>query len=88
MNLLREALIAEGIHTQIIEVLVADEKMAAALKFGGSPTIRINGLDVAEDPASSGTLTCRLYPGSQQTGVPPVAMLRRAIANACVPRKE
>ena len=65
-----------------MEVLVADEQMASELQFRGSPTIRINGLDITGEPSNSGAFACRLYPGSQQIGVPPIEMVRRALTQA------
>ena len=55
--------------------------MADELGFSGSPTIRINGRDVAGESrkAQSFALSCRLYPGSKQVGLPPVEMIHRAV---------
>jgi hypothetical protein len=82
VRLLRDVLAAEGIKAEVMEVLVADEQMASELKFRGSPTIRINGLDIAGESSDTGTFACRLYPGSRQIGVPPIEMVRRALAEA------
>jgi hypothetical protein len=79
VSLLRDVLAAEGVQAEIKEVLVVDAQMASELKFLGSPTIRINGLDIAPGSPKGGTLACRLYPGSPQIGVPPMEMVRRAI---------
>src|ERR1700730_3333171 len=84
MKLLRDVLSAEGVAAEIREVLVTDDRMATDLAFSGSPTIRINGRDVAGD-ASKGkmfALTCRLYPGSTEIGLPPVEMVRCAVVEA------
>lgn len=43
VKLVKDVLAAEGITTNVDEVLVRDEEMASDLKFLGSPTIRING---------------------------------------------
>jgi hypothetical protein len=82
VKLLRDVLAAEGIKAEIMEVLVADERTASELKFRGSPTIRINGLDIAGESSDAGTFACRLYPGPHQIGVPPIEMVRRALAQA------
>ena len=82
VKLLEEVLAAEGIKAEVTKVLVADKQMASKFKFRGSPTIRINGLDIAEDSSSVGSFACRLYPGSQQVGVPPVELVRRALLRA------
>ncbi|MGH9637963.1 MAG: DF family (seleno)protein, partial [Candidatus Angelobacter sp.] len=77
---LRNALRHESVPVTIREITVRDETMAQALRFPGSPTIRVNGIDAeASEPHSVG-LACRLY--SNGSGVPSEEMLRRAIANA------
>jgi len=84
VKLVKDILAAEGIAADIREVLVADERMASELGFCGSPTIRINGRDVAGEPreAQAFTLSCRLYPGSQPIGVPPTEIIHRAVLEA------
>jgi hypothetical protein len=84
VKLLKEVLAAEGIATEIREVLVRDKEMADELRFSGSPTIRINGRDVASEShkAQSFALSCRLYPGSKQVGLPPVEVVHRAVLAA------
>jgi hypothetical protein len=87
VKLVREVLGTDGVAADIREVLVADEKMANELRFVGSPTIRINGRDVAGETtkAKDFALSCRLYPGSSEIGLPSVELVRQAIAEA---RKE
>jgi hypothetical protein len=84
VKLLRDVLSAEGIAAEIREVLVTDQSMATDLAFCGSPTIRINGQDVAGacSQADAFVLSCRLYPGSSEIGLPPVEMVRRAVVQA------
>jgi len=82
VRLLRDVLAAEGVQAEVAEVLVVDARMASELKFSGSPTIRINGQDIAAEAPKSGTLACRLYPGSPQIGVPPMELVRRAVVKA------
>ena len=84
VKLVRDILAAEGIEAKVHEVLIRDEGMASELKFGGSPTIRINGQDVGGGPQKAQTfaLSCRLYPGSMQVGPPPKEMIRRAVLEA------
>ena len=73
----QDVLTAEGITTEVYEVLVRDEQMAGKLRFLGSPTIRIDGRDVAGESktVNNFALSCRLYPGSKQTGLPPAEMV-------------
>jgi hypothetical protein len=84
VQLVKDVLAAEGIVADIHEVLVKDEQMAAKLQFQGSPTIRINGRDVAAEPqtAHSFALSCRLYPGSNHIGLPQVDLIHRAVRDA------
>lgn len=82
VRLLKDVLAAEGIEAEVQEVLVVDAQMASKLKFLGSPTIRINGLDIVGESSNCGTLACRLYPGSVQVGVPPLDMIRSAVLKA------
>jgi hypothetical protein len=81
---LRKVLAVEQISAEIREVRVSDTQMAEALRFMGSPTIRINGHDVAGESEKSNNyaLSCRLYPGASQPGVPPVEMIQRAVREA------
>ena len=84
VKLLKEVLAAQGVAAHIHEVLVQDEGMAKELQFPGSPTIRINGKDVAGEAQTDKNfaLSCRLYPGSKQTGLPPVEVIHRAVLEA------
>src|SRR5882724_7854011 len=87
VKLLKDVMSAEGIAAEIREVLITDETVAAALGFRGSPTIRIDGRDVAGEPAKpeSFGLSCRLYPGSPETALPTEDLVHRAVVAA---RKE
>jgi hypothetical protein len=85
MNRVRAVLRAEGLELPVAEIAVAEPVAARSLKFPGSPTVRVNGIDVEScDAESSGQsafgLTCRLYPDG--SGLPSVAALRRAISAA------
>ena len=83
-RLVKRILAAERVEADVDEVLVRDERMAYKLKFLGSPTIRINGRDVSgESPTVKNFgLSCRLYPGSKQIGLPPVEVIHRAVLEA------
>ena len=67
----------QGIAADVAEIEVPDAKAAKVLGFLGSPTIRVNGLDI--DPASR-TVTetgfaCRRYAG----GLPSEDMILAAL---------
>lgn len=84
VKLVRDVLAAQGVATDIHEVLVWDEGIASELKFAGSPTIRINGKDVAGESQTTKnfSLSCRLYFGSKQIGLPPAETVHRAVLEA------
>lgn len=81
---LRDVLSAEGVQAEIDEVPVRDAKTAEKYGFPGSPTIRINGRDIAGEQHSplSFALACRVYPGAEKAGVPPLGMMQRAVREA------
>jgi hypothetical protein len=84
VKLVKDVLATQGIAADVDEVLVIDERMAGELRFCGSPTIRINGRDVACDSPKAYVLalSCRLYAGSEQIGLPSAEMIHRAVAEA------
>ena len=90
----KEALRAEGLSAEIAEIAVLDAQMAQGLKFLGSPSIRVNGLDV-EPEARSRTefgMMCRTYAdGRCQVGLPSLGMIRsalREVGDTAVPQAE
>jgi hypothetical protein len=84
VQLVREVLVSEGVTAEIAEMLIGDNHTAKALSFRGSPTIRVNGRDVAGEsaPSANCAVSCRLYPGSKQIGLPPVEWIRQAVTDA------
>jgi hypothetical protein len=82
---LREVLCSHGRAERIDHIEVQDPAAARALGFRGSPTIRINGFDIAEehDCPPVDAMACRLYPGGEIPGVPPFEMIQRAVRRAC-----
>ena len=82
----KDVLAAEGITTEVYEVLVRGEQMAGRLRFLGSPCLacRIDGRDVAGESKTvkNFALSCRLYPRSKQAGLPPAEMVHRAVLEA------
>lgn len=84
VKLVRDVLNSEGVAAEVREVLVTDDSMATDLAFAGSPTIRINGREVARESshAMAFGLSCRLYPGSAEVGLPPIEIVRRAVVEA------
>lgn len=84
VRLVKDVLAAEGVSSDICEVLVQDERMARELRFVGSPTIRINGRDIAKESQMGNdfALCCRLYRGSKQIGLPAAELVHRAVVDA------
>lgn len=77
---LKNILQAIALDTPIQEIAVTDTAMACSLRFPGSPTIRINGMDAEPGSAHTFGLACRLY--STGTGLPPEEVLQTAISTA------
>lgn len=84
VEMVKDAMAENGLAAKIEEVLVTDEEMAAALRFRGSPTIRIDGDDVEASPAPERgfTLSCRWRAGAREAGLPSREMVVRAIVEA------
>ena len=82
---LREVLREEGVSAEIVEVNVGDASMARALRFLGSPSIRVNGLDVEPEmrEAHDYGMMCRTYAvDGRREGLPSREMLRKAMSEA------
>jgi hypothetical protein len=82
-RLLQEVVSEMGVEALIEEIEVLTDEDAERLAFPGSPTIRVNGVDI--DPAGAaqmGTaLTCRVYvlDDKRYSPVPSKEMLRQAL---------
>jgi hypothetical protein len=83
---LREVMAEMGIEAAVDEIEVLTDKDAHRLRFPGSPTIRIDGVDVDPLGASQmGTaLTCRVYrlQDGRFSPVPSREMIRQALRAA------
>jgi hypothetical protein len=77
---LRIAMDTLGIAEDVIEVNITSPTMAQDTRFIGSPSIRVNGLDVEPEARSSRHfgLSCRTYP----QGAPSVETICAAILEA------
>lgn len=77
---INEILSEEGCEVEVTEVLVPDARTAQSAKFLGSPTVRVNGIDIepaALDRQDFG-LMCRRYSG----GIPSHELIRTAVRSA------
>jgi arsenate reductase len=63
---------------------VQDADEASALQFPGSPTVRIDGLDLEVPQSGPPALACRLY--EDGSGVPPAWMIEAGLLRALAPR--
>lgn len=83
---LKEALRLEQMPDDVDMIPVADAADAQAKRFIGSPTIRIDGVDV-EGPIAEArgyAYGCRVYAdGDHTVGWPSVDQIRQALQRAC-----
>jgi hypothetical protein len=80
--LLERALASKGRRDCQIETTIVDETSVDALKFPGSPTIRVDGKDVEPGFNDPGVyaLACRVYPTRKgPLGYPSSEWIERAI---------
>ena len=74
---LRLALVELGQPDQVIDhQRVESPEDAEGVRFGGSPTILIDGVDPFAEPTGPAGYACRVYAGD---AAPTVAQLRRAL---------
>ena len=83
-SLLQEAMAELGVEIPVEQIEVVTDEAAERLAFPGSPTIRVNGVDIDPDGAAQmGTaLTCRIYrlQDGRFSPVPSKEMIRQALA--------
>ena len=73
VTLVRKVLREEGVAAQVVEVNMRDEANTRDIGFLGSPTVRVNGLDVEPSARSSRDygMMCHTYiPGWSATAEP------------------
>lgn len=78
-----------GISGPLIDIDATDPAVAAEARFPGSPTIRIDGVDIDPTYVDPGDYTprCRLYRTSAGLrGVPETAWIEAAMAAAATSR--
>ena len=78
----RQVLAEESLFAEVLEVNVSEPSIAQKIGFLGSPSIRVNGLDV--EPEARGEraygMMCRTYPvNGRREGLPSREMLRQAM---------
>jgi hypothetical protein len=80
VNRLIAVLRQEGLRAEVSEIEVKDPSSAKVLKFFGSPTIRVNGIDIDVEArtVTEAAFACRRYPD----GLPSEEMIRAALREA------
>jgi hypothetical protein len=77
-----------GIDAEVHTTLIADQAAAERARFPGSPTIRVDGLDVepVAEPPTELTVACRLYRHEHRfAGQPQERWVREALLRAASP---
>ena len=78
----RQLLREEGVSAEVLEVHVSDASVAQNVGFLGSPSVRVNGLDVEAQARTAHEygMMCRTYVvNGRREGLPSREMLRQAI---------
>jgi hypothetical protein len=74
------ALAAEGLAAGIRLIRVENDAEAVRLKFLGSPSFRVDGVDLWPEQRKRYAMSCRVYATPQgMRGVPTVEMLREKL---------
>lgn len=85
LAVLQEVLASEGLPAEVEFVAVETDEAAEQYQFYGSPTIRIDGIDVAPVPSGAvPSLSCRLYaqPDGRVAHHPPAETITAALHRA------
>ncbi|MEO6117111.1 MAG: hypothetical protein ABIP57_01135 [Jatrophihabitantaceae bacterium] len=79
-DLMCEALDDIGLGSEAFDVIVVEgQSMADGLHFVGSPTFRVEGRDLFDEPHRPTAVACRIYPAGP---LPSLRALRRALKEA------
>jgi hypothetical protein len=84
-KLVERILVDHGIAAEIRDVVIAGAADARERKFVGSPTIRVNGVDIdhSAHAAADFGMICRIYrDGNIWSGLPSPDLIYRALSNA------
>ena len=73
-----------GIDAEVARIAITDQAMAERLRFPGSPTIRVNGVDVVDEGHDGPfSLQCRIYRTNEGfSGSPSQESIREALGQA------
>jgi hypothetical protein len=80
LEMARQVINDLGLATEVEQIEVLDQPQAERLRFLGSPTLLVDGVDIDPDAASRTDygLSCRIYGAS---GVPPRGLIASALRN-------
>src|SRR6267154_640916 len=81
----QELLREEGVSAEVLEVNVSNASIAQEVGFLGSPSVRVNGLDVEPEARTAREygMMCRTYSvKGRREGLPSRQILRQAIREA------
>ena len=77
---LKSALQIDGLDIPVELIQVVNDEDAARMKFLGSPSFRVNGVDLWDEERDTYSLSCRVYATPEgMKGSPTVSMLGEAI---------
>ncbi|MBC5826333.1 MAG: DUF2703 domain-containing protein [Candidatus Eremiobacteraeota bacterium] len=85
LDLIGEVLAEQQVAAKIRKIEVADEDDVHTNRFLGSPTVRVDGVDIEPSARSLDRygMTCRVYHrGDAVTGTPPRQLIEDAIRSA------
>ncbi len=77
-----------GITEEVVQLPVSDPATASAIRFLGSPTIHVNGVDAEPSARTSNQfgLMCRTYlEGPRRAGIPSPGLIRQTLLEALSP---
>ena len=81
----REVLTQENAFAEMMEIEISDAAAAQRVGFLGSPTIRVDGMDIEPGARASRAfgMACRTYvDDGRQAGLPPPEWIRDAVRDA------
>lgn len=85
LQILHSALEANGLDVSVELVQVLNNDDAARKKFLGSPSFRVNGIDLWSEERDTYSLSCRVYATLEgMKGMPTILMLQEAIRQVVV----
>jgi len=85
LNVLKDVLQEEKVEASVKSVNVNSDDLVKSYRFLGSPSIRIDGMDIEKEARSTNDFgqKCRIYDDDGvPSGIPPKNMIRQAVRGA------